>query len=104
MLEFFSNKKTALLGLFLVFAAIGVWVSRSMPVDIFPNLNYPLINVITHYRGGSPKDMELLITRSLESQMSSLLHIRRISCVSREGLSQISVEFNWGTSVTDARQ
>ncbi len=81
----------------------GIYSYTRLPVDLFPNLNYPLINIITHYQGGSAEDMEILITRPIEAQMRSLQDVRRITSVSRPGLSSVTVEFNWGISSRDAR-
>jgi Cu/Ag efflux pump CusA len=82
----------------------GISILSKISVDIFPNLNYPLLNIITHYPMGSPEDIESLITRPIENHMSSINSVRRISSISRQGLSQVTVEFNWGVNVWDARQ
>ena len=81
----------------------GLYSYTRLSVDLFPNLNYPLVNIITHYEGGSAKDIETLVTRPIESQMRSLQNVRRISSESRPGLSTVTVEFNWGVSGKDAR-
>lgn len=104
MFKKLSNKVTLVFIFFIILIILGYYSSSKLPVDIFPNLNYPLINVITHYPGGSPKDIEILVTKPIENQLNGLQHIRRVSSVSKQGLSQISVEFDWGTKVSFARQ
>ena len=104
MIKYLSGKVYLVLILMLILVLAGVYAMRQLPVDLFPNLNYPLLNVITHYVGGSPQDIETLITRPIETQMRGLPNVRRISSISREGLSQVTVEFDWGVDVKDARQ
>ena len=89
---------------FLILVLGGIFSLRRLSVDIFPNLNYPLLNIITHYTGGSPHDIETLITRPIETQMGGLPEVRRVSSISRQELSQVTVEFVGGVDIRDARQ
>ena len=82
----------------------GLASFRSLPVDLFPRLDYPLINVITHYPAGTAEDMEQLITRPIENAMLGLSDLRRVRSTSAPGFSQVTVEFNWGMDVLQARQ
>lgn len=92
-----------LLGIFLI-AVGGVASYRALPVDLFPSLDYPLINVVTHYPAGTSRDMELLVTRPIENAMAGLQQLRRVTSVSTPGFSQVTVEFDWGLNVLQARQ
>ncbi len=92
-----------------IFAAIllalsGLSALRMLPVDLFPNLDYPLINIITHYPAGTAEDMEQLITRPIEGAMLGLNDLQRVRSTSAPGFSQISVEFTWGVDAEQARQ
>ncbi len=75
-----------------------------MPVDLFPKMDIPVVNIITHYPGASAKDMEVMISTPVETKMMSLPNVKRVSSSSAQGLSMVTVEFNWGTSVLAARQ
>jgi len=79
-------------------------ISSQLPVDLFPQLDYPLINVITHYPAGTAEDMEQLVTRPIENAMLGLNDLRRVTSSSAPGFSQVSVEFNWGINAIQARQ
>ena len=79
-------------------------ISSQLPVDLFPQLDYPLINVITHYPAGTAEDMEQLVTRPIENAMLGLNDLRRVTSSSAPGFSQVSVEFNWGINAVQARQ
>lgn len=82
----------------------GLASLRGLPVDLFPRLDYPLINVITHYPAGTAEDMEQLITRPIENAMLGLTNLRRVRSTSAPGFSQVTVEFTWGVDVLQARQ
>lgn len=82
----------------------GVYAALHMPVDLFPHLDVPVVNIIAHYPGAAPQDMELLITRPLENEMRGIPGVKRVASVSVQGISRVSVELTWGISLKDARQ
>ncbi len=91
----------------LLVAAIlwgGIYALLHLPVGLFPGLDVPVVNVITHYPGAASGDMELLITRPIEDGIRSIPGVQRVSSTSVEGTSQITAEFAWGTRLLDARQ
>ena len=98
-----SRPGIALLGVVLLLLG-GLASYRQMPVDLFPDLNYPLINIIAHYPAGTSEDMELLVTRPIENSMQGLQGLRRVRSISTPGFSQVTVEFVWGMDVLAARQ
>ncbi len=98
-------KNRLLTVLVLVFMIVaGSYSLLHMPVDLFPNLEIPVVNIITHDAGVSPEDMELLISRPIENEMRSIPGIKRVSSTSVQGISRVAAEFSWGTTVRDARQ
>ncbi len=86
----------------VVFA--GIYSARHMPVDLFPNLNIPVVNVITHYPGASPEDMERLVSRPIEDEIRTIPGVKRVASTSVQGISEVTAEFTWGTTIRDARQ
>jgi CzcA family heavy metal efflux pump len=91
--------------LIIIFMILGGFFSvRHMSVDLFPNMDIPVVNIITHYAGASPEDLELLVSRPVENAMQSIPGVKRVASTSAQGISQVTVEFNWGTTVRDARQ
>jgi len=91
--------------LFIVVVAWGgVFALLHLPVGLFPGLDVPVVNVISHDPGTASEDMELLITRPIEDRLRAISGVRRVSSTSVEGISQITAEFAWGTRLTDARQ
>ncbi len=95
--------RATLLGTLLI-ALGGITGLRGLPVDLFPNLDYPLINVVTHYPAGTAEDVERLVTRPVENAMLGLADLRRVHSTSAPGFSQVTVEFTWGVSALQARQ
>ena len=82
----------------------GAFALLHLPVGLFPGLDIPVVNVISHYSGAAAEDMELLITRPIEDRIRTITGVRRVSSTSIEGVSQVTAEFDWGTRLTDARQ
>jgi len=93
---------TILMMVILVF--MGVYSSRHMPVDLFPNISVPVVNVISHYPGASPEDMEMFVSRPIESALRTIPGVKRVASISAQGISRVTVEFTWGTDVSDAMQ
>ena len=88
----------------LVILVAGLASFRELPVDLFPDLDYPLINIITHYPAGTAEDIEQLVTRPVENAMLGLGDLQRVRSVSAPGFSQVTVEFAWGVDVLQAGQ
>lgn len=104
LLHFTVNKPLATLLMVILMALSGIYAAWHMPVDLFPDLNIPVVNIISHYPGAAPADMERLVSRPIEDEIHSIPGVKRVASTSVQGISQITAEFSWGTSIRDARQ
>ena len=81
----------------IVVAGVQGW--QRMSVDLLPDLDVPVVNIITHLPGASPQDVDLLLSRPIESATRGINGVYRVASTSAQGISQVSVQFDWGTSV-----
>ncbi|NQT52059.1 efflux RND transporter permease subunit, partial [bacterium] len=68
----------------------------SLPVQMRPTVDKPEIRVETDYLGAAPPEIEQQVTNKIEEELASVEDMKRLSSVSREGRSEISLEFDWG--------
>jgi len=84
---------------YLAVVLLGFVSLRELSVDLLPDISYPRLSVITNYTGVAPEEIETLITAPLESAVSRIPGLRRVESVSKEGVSLLTLEFDWGTDM-----
>ena len=98
-----DNKLLVLFLSFLILAA-GMIALFKTEVDIFPDLNAPTVVVMTEAGGMAPEEVEQSVTFPVETALNGLPGVRRVRSSSATGFSVVWVEFDWKTSIKDARQ
>lgn len=71
-------------------------------LDMFPDVSYPVMSIITSYEGAGTEEVETKITKLIESQTSITRNVKEINSISKEGLSVVSLKFDWGTNLDNA--
>ncbi len=97
--EFSVRKPVATSMLFISLFAIGLLALFLLSIDLFPDISPPSVSILTTYRGASAEDVEKKVTEIIEKQVSTVPNIKKVTSVSREGLSVVSVQFEWGTNI-----
>ncbi len=92
-----------ILMLSLMTIALGVVSLQRLSVDLFPEINIPVIRVATFYPGAGPVDVEKTITVPLERAVSAAPGVDRVESVSKQGFSSLGVWFNYGTNLDNAQ-
>ena len=77
----------------------GIVSFTQLPVDLLPNINVPVVSVITFYTGAGPLDMEQSVTRIIERGVSSTNNVDYVASSTREGISSIRIYFTWDANV-----
>ena len=78
---------------------LGLFSLRSLPIDLFPDVETNTIMVMTSYAGTSASDIEQNVTRPLENSLNSVEHLKHITSNSRENISIVTLEFEYGYDI-----
>ncbi len=87
----------------LMTVVLGFVSLRRLSVDLFPEINVPVIRVSTFYAGAGPTDIEKAITEPLERAVSASPGVDRVESLSRQGFSSVAVWFNYGVNLDNAQ-
>ncbi len=98
------KRPTFITCLVLVMLAVGYWCLSNLGVDLFPNVTFPVVVISTPYPGASPSEIETLVSKPIEDQVSTISGIKRLSSNNLEGMSQVVAEFTLETDVKYAEQ
>ena len=99
----FSVKRPLFITMFACIVVVLGGISlRYLPVDLYPEIDFPAVSLNTEYTDASPEEVEELITRPLERSVSAVTGIKDITSSSSEEVSSITVEFTWETNLDEA--
>ncbi len=105
----FSISRPVTVGMFTIALVLfGAISFRELSIDLLPDISYPTITVRTEYPGNAPLEIENMITKPVEEAVGVVGNVVQVSSVSRAGVSEVMVEFDWGTdmdfAVLDVRE
>ena len=84
---------------FLAIIIFGVFSFIKLPIDLYPDIDTNTIMVLTYYTGASAEDIENNVTRPLENTLNSVEHLKHVTSNSKEGVSVITLEFEYGYDI-----
>src|ERR671917_237012 len=85
-----------------VITLLGLISLLRLPVDLMPDVSFPSITVRVGYQGVGPLEMEELVTRPIEQAVSAVAGLERLDSTSSEGNSRVTLNFAWGTDLSEA--
>ncbi len=83
----------------LAIIAFGLVAYNRLALELFPDISYPSITVQTDFPDTAPQEVESLITRPVEEAVGVLRGLQTIHSVSRAGISEVTLEFAWGSDM-----
>ena len=84
---------------FVALALVGVLAARLLPLEKFPDIEFPGIFVQIPYAGSTPEEVEKLITRPIEEALATLSGVEQMFSSSREGQAEVFLLFGWDQSM-----
>lgn len=101
----FAARRPVAVGVVFLAAVLFGWLSYfQLPVNLMPELTYPTLTVRTEFPGAAPEEVENEVSRPIEEELGVIGGLERISSISRAGVSDVVLEFQWDTPVADAVQ
>ncbi len=93
--EYYLSNPHLITAMLLLAVAFGVIGFKAMPLNLFPDANYPMISVIIPWPGASAGDVEDKVTRIIEKELSTVDLVRKVKSVSQDEMAAVSVEFQY---------
>jgi HAE1 family hydrophobic/amphiphilic exporter-1 len=88
----------------LALVTLGIFSYRRLAIDMFPDVEIPVLSVITIYPGASPETVEREVTKRIEETVNPISGVKHVTSISRESVSTVVVEFNLEVKINEASQ
>ncbi|HUK12123.1 MAG TPA: efflux RND transporter permease subunit [Thermoanaerobaculaceae bacterium] len=88
----------------LTLVTLGLFSFRRLAIDMMPDVEYPVLAIMTEFPGASPETVEREVSRRIEEAVNPIAGVKHVDSVSREGLSSVIVEFNLEVKINDVSQ
>jgi multidrug efflux pump subunit AcrB len=104
LVELVVQRPVAVIMVACLVVVFGVVSYERLTLTLMPDIAYPTITVRTEYAGAAPEEVETVVSRPMEQSLGVVNHLVNISSVSRAELSDVLLEFAWGTDMSEAAQ
>ena len=104
LVEFSIRRPVTITILVAVVLILGFFTYSRLSVDLYPDMEIPVVAVMSSYSGAGPQEVENEVTKLLESAIANVSNIKELDSVSSEGSSIIIAQFDWGINVDNAAQ
>ena len=88
----------------LALVTLGIFSYRRLPIDMYPDVEIPVLSIVTKFPGASPETVEREVTKRIEEVVNPIPGVKHVISVSRESVSQVVVEFNLEVRINEASQ
>jgi HAE1 family hydrophobic/amphiphilic exporter-1 len=88
----------------LVLVTLGIFSYRKLAIDMFPDVEIPVVSVVTKFPGSSPETVEREVSKRIEEAVNSISGVKHVMSTSRESVSNVVLMFNLEVRVNDAAQ
>jgi len=96
------NKPITTALIFVGVMVVGLFSLSRLPIDQFPEMDMPYITIMTTYPGASASEVETNVTKLVENAVTSVDGLKELTSSSRDGMSIVSLELEWGTNRDEA--
>ncbi|MCK4664372.1 MAG: efflux RND transporter permease subunit [Bacteroidales bacterium] len=96
------RKPVTTIMIYLAVIVFGFYSLSHLPIDLYPEVEFPAITVITTYQGANAKDIETNITKPIEQTLYSVDNLKEITSKSIDNISVVILEFEWETNLDEA--
>lgn len=96
------QKPVTTMMIFLAVVVFGGYSLMNLPIDLYPEIEFPAITVFTTYSGANAADIETNITKPIEDALNSIDDLKEITSESRDNISVVSLEFEYETDLSEA--
>src|SRR5213594_4167730 len=93
------RNRIGILMLSLAMVVLGATSLERLPVDLFPNIQVPVVFVGVIYKGAPPLDIEKSVIYPIEKAVSSASNVEHVESFSKQGIGAVQVWFNWGADI-----
>ncbi|MEM7352091.1 MAG: efflux RND transporter permease subunit [Acidobacteriota bacterium] len=99
IIEFSLRRRVTVAMAAIAVSMFGAVAFSRLPINLLPDISYPSLTIESRFTGAAPAEVEALLTRPIEEAVGVVAGVQRLTSVSRPGLSQVTLEFDWGRNM-----